>query len=79
MRASGGSTRSRPQRQRRALQRADDPVSFAPKCPVVKAVEARQRDAAELAAHEESGQDTVPTQSDPQAPPPDNTSDPTVE
>ena len=45
--------RARPLRQRRAPRRADEPVSFAPKHPVIEAVEARQREAADLVAHGE--------------------------
>ena len=44
---------ARPLRQRRAPRRADEPVSFAPKHPVIEAVEARQREAADLVAHGE--------------------------
>ena len=56
MRASEDAPRinTRPQRQRRALHRADEPVSFAIKRPVAEAVEARQREAAELVAHKEN-------------------------
>jgi len=50
----------------------DDPVLFAPKCPVIEAIEERQQDAAALAAHEERGRSPVPTL------PPDDSSDPTV-
>ena len=57
MHEPGDDSHARPQRQRRAPRRADEPVSFAPKRPVVDAVEARRQDAAELAAHEESGQE----------------------
>jgi len=57
MHEPGDDSRTRPQRQRRAPRRADEPVSFAPKRPVVEAVEARRQDAAELPAHEESGQE----------------------
>jgi len=46
-----------PQQQRRAPQQADEPISFAPKCPIVKALEERQREAAELIAHKESTQE----------------------
>jgi len=67
---------SRPQRQRQALQKADDPVSFIPKRPIIEAIEERQWDAAALTAHEERGCSPVPV------PPlllPDDSSDPTVE
>ena len=47
-------TNTRPQRQRRAPRRADEPVSFAIKRPVTEATEPRQQEAAELAAHKES-------------------------
>jgi len=53
----------------------DDPVSFAPKCPVIEAIEERQQDAAALAAHEECGHSPVPAP----LPLPDNSSNPTVE
>ena len=75
MRESGVDPYSRPQRQQRAPRRADDPVSFAPKCPVVEAIEERQQDAATLAAHEASRRNPVPAP----PPPPDDSSDPTVE
>jgi len=61
------------QRQRRAPRKADDPVSFAPKRPVVEAIEKRQRDPAALAAHEERGRSPVPP------PPPNDSPNPTVE
>ena len=44
----------RPQRTRCAPRRADEIITFAPKRPVIEGVEARQQDAAELAAHKES-------------------------
>jgi hypothetical protein len=50
---------SRPQRQRRAPRRADEPVSFAPKRPIIEAVEARQQEAAELVAHKEGIRETT--------------------
>ena len=43
-----------PQRQRQAPCRADEPVSFAIKCPVVEAIETRQCKAVDLVAHEEN-------------------------
>ena len=57
MHEPGDDSRTRPQRQRRAPRRADEPVSFAPKRLIVEAIEARRQDAAELPAHEESGQE----------------------
>jgi len=72
---SGEKTHSRPQYQRQAPQRADEPVSFAPKCPVIEAIGARQCDTAELTAHKENGHNLVPTQ---QALSLDDTSDLTV-
>jgi hypothetical protein len=70
MRASGsGPERStRPDRQRRAPRRADEPVSFAIKRPVVEATEPRQQEAARLAAHEERRRDPP---LEPPAPPAD--------
>jgi len=71
---SGVDPHSCPQRQRRAPRKADEPVSFTPKHPIVEAIEERQRDTAALAAHEERGRSPVP------APllPLDDSSDPTV-
>ena len=46
-------TNQRPQCQRCAPRQADKPVSFAIKRPIAEAVESRQREAAELVAHEE--------------------------
>jgi len=54
----------------------DDPVSFAPKRPIIEAIEERQRDAAALAAHEERGCSPVPA---PPPPPQDDSSNLTVE
>jgi hypothetical protein len=39
----------------------DEPVSFAPKHPIVEAVEAQQQEAAELVVHEEPVVDLPPT------------------
>jgi len=64
------------QYQWQALQKADDPVSFAPKCPVIEAIEKRQQDTAALAAHKECGHGPVPALP---LPPPDDSSDLTVE
>jgi len=72
---SGVDPHSHPQRQRRAPRKADDPVSFAPKRPVIEAIEERQWDAAALTAHEEHGHSPVPAL----LPLPDDSSDPTVE
>jgi len=66
---------SHPQCQQQVPQKADDPVSFTPKRPVIEAIEERQWDAAALAAHEERGHSPVPV------PPPllDDSSNLTVE
>jgi len=72
---SGVDPHSHLQRQRQVPWKADDPVSFTPKRPIIEAIEERQRDAAALAAHEECGRSPVPAPS----PLPDNSSDPTVE
>ena len=74
MHKSGVDPHSRPQCQRRVLWKADDPVSFAPKHPIIEAIEERQQDAAALAAHEECGCSPVPA-----LPPLDDSSNPTVE
>ena len=71
MREESAATPSRPQRQRRAPRRADEPTSLAPRRPVIEALEARRQEAAELAAHEESAQETQRT-------PLDDHSDPMV-
>ena len=71
---SGVDPYSCPQYQQQAPWRVDDPVLFAPKCPVIEAIGERQWDTAALAAHEESGHNPVPA-----LPPlPDDSSDPTV-
>jgi len=74
---SGVDPHSRLQHQRQAPRKADDPVSFAPKRPVIEAIEERQRDADALTAHEERGRSPVPAP--PPPPPPDDSSDLTVE
>jgi len=75
MHKSGVDPHSCPQCQRRAPQKVDDPVSFAPKRPVIEAIEERQQDTAALAAHEERGRSPVPAL----LLLPDDFSDPTVE
>jgi hypothetical protein len=45
--------RDRPQRQRRAPRRADDPATFAGKRPITEAIEPRQQEATDLASHKE--------------------------
>jgi RNase H-like domain found in reverse transcriptase len=47
----------RPQRQQQAPRRADEPISFTPKHPVIEGVEARQHEAVELAINRESSQE----------------------
>jgi len=54
MRETGKEHNTCMQWQRQAPQQADEPVSFTPKRPVVKAIEERQQEAAELVAHKES-------------------------
>jgi len=54
MHETGKEHNTRTQRRRQAPRQADEPVSFAPKHPVVEAIEERQREAAELVAHKES-------------------------
>lgn len=44
---------SRPQHQRHAPRRADEPISYAIKHPVIEAMEARQHEAEELVVHKE--------------------------
>jgi len=44
---------SHPQHQQQVPWKADDPVSFTPKCPIIEAIEERQWDAAAL--HQEKG------------------------
>ena len=56
-RAMRDPSRARPQRRRRAPHRPDEPISFAPKHPVIEGIEARQREAAELAANEARSDD----------------------
>jgi len=55
MRESEGGSQSRPQRQCHTLRRADEPITFMPKCPIAEAVEDRQQEAADLAAYKEGG------------------------
>jgi RNase H-like domain found in reverse transcriptase len=64
-----------PQRQWQALRRADKPISFVPKCPVIEGIKARQHKAAELAINKESNQ-SLPVLL---RAPPENSPDPTIE
>jgi hypothetical protein len=75
MRGPEGESHARPQRQRRAPRRADELVSFAPKHAIAEAVEARQAEAADLAAHNENSGDVLPTEQTS----PDANDDPTIE
>jgi hypothetical protein len=50
-----------PQWQQRAPRRADEPVSYAPKRPIIEGVEARQHEAADLAANKESSRPPPPS------------------
>jgi Integrase zinc binding domain len=67
-------TAGRPKRQRRTPKRPDEDVSFAPKRKIVEAIEPRQSEVAELAAHKEP--DPLPQMTD--LPPGDSQDDPRV-
>ena len=68
-----GESQSRPQRQRRAPRRADEPISYAQKHPIAEATEPRHQEAADLAAHKEVASEP-PTEQTPE----DLLVDPTV-
>ena len=63
-----GTVSKRPQHQWRTPRRADEPVSFAIKHPVSKAIEPRQLEATELVTHKEGSSEPP----NPNSSPPDN-------
>jgi len=78
MRETSKGPNAHPQRQRRAPRRADEPVSFTPKRPVIEAVEERQREAAELVAHKENTQKQPSDEHTVHAPRSNDRVDPTI-
>ena len=69
---------TRPKRERRAPRWADEPTSYAIKCPVIEGIETRRKEAAELVAHKEKPPEQPPPEDHQDRQDPHDDSDPTV-